>query len=256
MARIVARKERHQLAFDIPVRDVANVSDYFCMAFGHRPVFIGGRAVNMLTGGETRPSHDIDLVLAARPTPHQLEQLSFAPGRDGVYFSVDGNMRATLRPSIIYHSDTLPTKDKAVKIDMYYPGYVSPVNGLKPRNDINGIPIMDIVSGAETVNIGDTDFSVTNRATLMVMKYVTWTSRGKGKHDAKDMKDIIKLVSSGHEGIEWFRELVSEIEGVLNGSMSKERGKEILKGIMRDVGFERINPAFGAYAKEALRSGQ
>ena len=73
--------------------------------------------------------------------------------------------------------------------------------------------------------------------------------------DAKDMKDIIKLVSSGHEGIEWFRELVSEIEGALNGSMSKERGKEILKGIMRDVGFERINPAFGLMRKRHCAAG-
>lgn len=232
-------KLRHQAEVNIPMNVVHEIVRYLDIVLDGAPVLIGGRAVNLLCGGESRPSHDIDLVLKSKPTVGQLNELSGRSGTDGTYFTIDGDPNATSRYSINFHSQALEGITNAgwMKIDVYYPGYQSSLNNFKPAKTINSLPINAIVDSAETVQIGDMEFKVASKPMLAVMKYMTWKERGNGNRESKDMQDILKLVRNHYNTKPSFDKFLGDIAGVLD-KHNPEAKSEVLEGISRNA-----NPA-------------
>ncbi|MDE1851876.1 MAG: nucleotidyl transferase AbiEii/AbiGii toxin family protein [Candidatus Micrarchaeota archaeon] len=198
---------------DIPLRDIANANIYLSVAFNTKVVFIGGRAVNLLCLHDSRPTHDIDIAIGHRPTPHDYAQLPKTPGNDGVYFELDRDpSEIRSRVKLLYHSPTVAKlPDGRMEIDIYYPGYLSSATGFKPKSDVNGISISDIVATSETVKVGSMEFNVVNPAMLVLMKYDTWLSRGKGDYNAKDFRDIANIVKNHFNNPTQFEEFKAAV---------------------------------------------
>lgn len=240
---------------NIPLSAVSDIQVFLSLAFDTDTTYIGGRAVNLLCFGSARPTHDVDIVLARKPSPFGYEELPLAPGKDGVYFELDRDPSFTAsRVKLKYYSPEVKSisNEGYVEIDTYYPGYKSPVNGFVPSDTINRIPISEIVETSITVRIGSTPFTVANPDVLVAMKYMTWLERGNGAENAKDMSDIKNIIRNHFNSERAFLGLIDRVE-VLSSRHGLLRPGEIAKGISDSIYKSEKNSSLKNAAKDVLR---
>lgn len=242
---------RHRTATNVAINDLSRLVRAVEDSTNQQPVVIGGRAVNIWTSGQVRLSPDIDLAFARRPSSQEFRGIAREADKDGVSIVVDGDPDARTRPSILYYSPTLVGMGR-LKADIYYPGYVSPVNGMRPSSEISGIPIWHITSTAETVQMGDTTFKVVNKPTLIIMKFITWQNRENPAKKEQDMADMHNVIRNHYATTVYDLDKLLKGMGKILQDHMPSRKNEILKGILGSVDFEEINPRLLKFVNEKL----
>ena len=240
---------------NIPLSAVSDIQVYLSLAFDTATTYIGGRAVNLLCFGSARPTHDVDIVLARKPSSFGYNELPLAPGKDGVYFELDRDPSFTAsRVKLKYYSPDVKSisSEGYVEIETYYPGDRSPVNGLVPTDTINKIPISEIIETSITVSIGSTSFTVANPHVLVAMKYMTWMERGNGAENAKDMADIKNIIRNHFSSENAFSGLIGRVEE-LSSRHELLRPGEIARGIADAVYKSEKNSSLRDAARDMLR---
>ena len=206
MARITnaqagARGRAEVSRSNIPPIEVKKIVDFIEAATESPVVIIGGRAVNIWTKQHWRPSHDIDVVLGHKPTAAEFDAMNEYASLFGARFEINGDPASASRMKLKYYSGETDgaMPDGFVKIDLYYPGYVSSVNDRVPRNDIGGVPIWDIIGNSKDKNfVGDDgehmEFRVASIPHMLIMKLSARESEmGRGDKDSKDSQAIIQI---------------------------------------------------------------
>lgn len=206
MARIInsqegARRKAEVSRSNIPPMEVKKIVDFIRAATESPVVIIGGRAVNIWTKQHWRPSHDIDVVLDHKPTKAEFDAMNEYASLFGARFEINGDPASASRMKFKYYSKetdgTMP--DGFIKIDLYYPGYVSSVNGRVSKNDIGGVPIWDIIGDSKDRRFVDEsgeqmEFLVASIPHLLIMKLAARESEmGRGDKDSKDIQAIIQV---------------------------------------------------------------
>ena len=206
MARIVnsqgvARRGLGVSRSNIPPIEVKKIMDFIRTAAESPVVIIGGRAVNIWTKQHWRPSHDIDVVLDHKPTKAEFDAMNEYASLFGARFEINGDPESASRMKLKYYSKETngAMPEGFVKIDLYYPGYVSSVNGRISKNEIGGVPIWDIISNSKVRRFIDEngepmDFQVASIPHLLIMKLAARESEmGRGDKDSKDIQAIIQV---------------------------------------------------------------
>ncbi len=128
---------------NIPVRTVGEIYDRLERALDETPVFIGGRAVNILCSKDARMTNDIDLVIRNDPESKTAKLIE-----EG--FLIERNKHGKIT--------ALEDRVNGVKIDLYY------------SRPINNIEIDDILKNSVLVNLKGETFRVVSPAILIIMK--------------------------------------------------------------------------------------
>ena len=128
---------------NIPVRTVGEIYDRLERALDETPVFIGGRAVNILCSKDARMTNDIDLVIRNDPESKTAKLIE-----EG--FLIERNKHGKIT--------ALEDRVNGVKIDLYY------------SRPINNIDIDDILKNSVLVNLKGETFRVVSPAILIIMK--------------------------------------------------------------------------------------
>lgn len=230
---------------NLPAREVHNITELLETALGSPVVIIGGRSVNLWTGQHWRESHDLDVVINHKPRPEEIMELNkLADVVYGSKFEINGDPAFPARMAVEYSSRALMdagVKGGKVKIDLYYPGYISWVNNGKPRMDISGLPISAIINRSETVSFEDKTFTVASVADLLIMKLdASLNDAGKDKNERNrhilDIKAIAKIRSNKQDK---FYQTISKVRAVLAEHMPKKEDEIVYKllGVMGDKSF-------------------
>ncbi len=193
-------KGRHDISSsNIPPIEVKNIVDFIEAATGSKVVIIGGRAVNIWTQKHVRDSHDIDIVIGHKPTPKELDEMIELAAVFGAEFRINGDPNSASRVQLLYYCTQSEDgkKEAPVKIDLYYPGYVSSVNGRMPKNDIGGVQILDILRDGEERRFfyGENKsvvFTVASIAHMLQMKNSAVINSGENESD-KHKEDVKAL---------------------------------------------------------------
>lgn len=211
---------------NIPPIEVKKLVDIIEVATKSEVVIIGGRSVNIWTKQHWRPSHDIDIVLNHKPTKTEFEAMNEYAKMYGARFEINGDPDAASRMKLKYYSKETDSAmpDGFVKIDLYYPGYISSVNGRMPRNDIGGVPIWDIISNSQEKEFVDEQgehmkFRVASIPHMLIMKSAAVESENdRGDKDGKDIQAIVQVALKDRQELsERVRELVRDLETYFPG---------------------------------------
>ena len=186
----------------------------------------------------SRPTHDVDAALRYKPSIEQLFQLPQEPDKEGIYFSMGDAKHSPTRVKINYHSPAVAqlVKEGCIGIDLYYPGYISSVNRFVPSNNIEGVPIVDIVRDADTVVMGNMEFKVANKPQLILMK------RGKHSRDGKDFGDVINIIRNHYNTFDSMKELVGDMHRYLRRYEPDYQGDHKIYKLVTDISKMSIVP--------------
>ena len=245
MIKTARKKERHQKPLNVPPKIAYDINASL-ERIGLPNVYIGGRAVNAHSGGKERSSHDLDIALLYKPSNQQINLLT-----QNSHFSIENNPNMTSRYSLFYHSEELQGTGK-IKIDLYYPGYVSSLYNFKPQHTLNGFPIAKIVMEGETITVDGSPLKVAKREMLVVMKYLAWENRGNGNKSSKDMVDITNMIRTNYNDSREFEGFVNILKEVLRTNMPNDE-ERIIHGILSNVDLKKINKDFVRIAREVIR---
>ncbi len=128
---------------NIPIGIVEDIYERLTESFGEMPVFIGGRAVNILCSKNKRPTNDIDLVVKNNPEPRKNIIIE-----NGFF----------IEPSKSGKITQLYDTENDVKIDLYY------------NKPVNGIPIEFIEKHSLSVKLKNDVVRVVEPSLLLLMK--------------------------------------------------------------------------------------
>lgn len=236
---------------NIPLRDLYNIVVFMSIALDTKVVVLGGRANNIINLEKERFTHDVDVAISHKPTVEQFAQLPLDPGRDGIYFELNGDPAAARgRVKLLYHSPAVAAivKEGYVEIDTYYPGYVSSVNKFKPRNDVNGIPIEAILARSETYVFGnDMRFDVVSKPQFIIMKSLT--SQERRAVDDHDHHDLEATIKNSFNTPELLEELVTALRAELRRYMP-DIAVDVVRGVMNFIDQRDFEPVLKAAARQ------
>jgi hypothetical protein len=143
---------------DIPVSVLEEIYDRLSESLGEQPVFIGGRAVNILCSKNKRPTNDIDLVIKNNPEPKKETLIENG-------FLIDSSKGKITQ---------LYDRESGVRIDLYY------------NKPINGIPIDFIEDHSLEMKLKNSVVRVVEPSLLMIMKLETGREQ-----DIRDVEAIL-----------------------------------------------------------------
>ncbi|MDE1833532.1 MAG: hypothetical protein KGH58_03890 [Candidatus Micrarchaeota archaeon] len=184
---------------------IAGIYGRLVRVFGTQEILLVGGSAMILTSEPGRQLKDIDL--AVEPArlygiPRELaEQEGFRPGFDG--------------------SRLIELEDMATGIEVEASskscGNLNSKLGIPPyteqRPTIIGLPLIDVISRAERIELNGARMCIPSREDQVLMKYNLWKFRGEGRtRMQKDADDISKIVRFYYRGVDAFLEMRGSIE--------------------------------------------
>ncbi len=196
----------------IPPVVLVDILDKVRELYGTDAVLVGGRARNVITGGRTRDSEDVDVVVKIDPSRltvqgvRAMEQEAYKLGF--THFGGDGTR-------LLYDNSMLTF---TVKIDVHFnPGEDSSgiyEDSIKATGRLSGIPIKKILRRAGIVPIYADDVQVPAMVAapwqLIIMKYNVLRN-DREEAELYHREDLVKLIEQQY--------------GSVNAFVAKERGR-------------------------------
>jgi hypothetical protein len=145
--------------------------------FGTNPVVIGGRAVNLLCDKNTRPTHDIDVVVPVNPTSKKDSLL-----KKDFMLKYDNSRKNVIGLTYLDKEGlSLKGGEQPLTVDFYY------------SRSLNGLTIEEIARNVKTVMVEKTPVTIADQKIMLLLKY----DAGREK-DNKDFEHILDKFYGGN----------------------------------------------------------